>query len=383
MKRHVTNKLRWRALLVSASFVGALLTTLGPLSGLVVAATTAAKGSITVSPGFVNLMLPSGQQQASSKITLVNNYDSPIRLSAEWQAIDEATGRLIPSGPLAPELAKSLSISETDILIQPRASHDVTIVVHNSDALAPGGHYATLVFTELTSGTQKLGLQSALSVTVFIVKRDGARTGLTLNELSATHNLFRQPIRASISLTNSGNVHIVPRAAITIEHDGSVVAKGVANVASAPLLPGKKVTFAVNITQLQRVYWPARLQLRVVYRGDQGPEPQETVSSFWYIPPFWPLIMLAVIIGVFFVALKTTKILKAYGRRTSKPLPPTAVTSTTGKLVASQIDVSAVGVSPTHVVPVSQSSKSGKAAPKPRKITVISESAKSSHKNNK
>ncbi len=371
MKLRLTTSFRRIRYVVCGLLAVALFALLPVAHGL---AATTAKGGITVSPAIVNLALPSGQQEASSTITLANTYDKTVRLSADWQSIDEATGRLIPSGPLNPALANSLRISETDISISPQTSKQIRVVVQNNPNLAPGGHYAILVFTVLSSGKEKLGLQSALSVTVFVIKRDGAKTSISLNDILAVHNLFTLPSKARLTITNTGNVHVVPRAAITIERKHDVIAKAIVNQASSPLLPGKKATYDVRFTQYKRIYWASRLQLRTVYRVDQSGEIQERTSHFWYIPPFWPILILSIGGIMYLVARKSSAIIKKLRgrikhRSNKSEVETTQIINKDNTSVAglSKIAVSSVEISPSHIVPVEHATVSNKKAKKSKK----------------
>jgi hypothetical protein len=254
-------------------------------------------------------------------------------------------------------LAESLRISETDISIASQGTKQVTVTVQNSPKLSPGGHYAILMFTVLASGNEKLGLQSALSVTVFVVKRDGLKTGITMDVLRFPHGLFSLPSKSTVSITNTGNVHVVPRAAITLERNNELVAKAIVNEASSPLLPGKKASYSVKFTKLKNIYLPSRLKVRAVYRVDQSGEVQERTSSFWYIPPMWPFIVLVLSIGLYVAVKKGKAIYLQLKRRFSgikkdhskKPLV-TNVEAITPR--SSKIPISVVEISPSHTVPV-------------------------------
>jgi hypothetical protein len=313
-------------------------------------------GSITISPAIINLPLPSGQQDASTTISLASNYSKTVRLTAEWQSIDEATGRLIPAGPLDPVLAQSLRVSETDILIAPQSSKRLTVAVHNTPALAPGGHYGILLFTVVAEGKDKLGLQSALSVTVFIVKRDGAKAEISLGAVSATHSLFSLPRSGSTTVTNIGNIHVVPHAAITIEHGNETVAKAVLNQASSPLLPGKKATYQASFVKLKNLYWPAQLQLRSVYHFDSSGEVHEKITHFWYIPPFWPFLIVILGVGLYFGIKKGRPVAaRTYHQSKQFVAQRKSVRSTAPEVEpspVSRIPVSSVEISPSHSVPV-------------------------------
>lgn len=379
MKQPLTNSYLGSAVLILPIALCLLLS----IPGKTRAATQATKGSISVSPGIVNLVLPPGQQTTTSSITLTNNYNTPVRLSAEWQSIDEATGRLIPSGPLSPMLAQSLRISETDIVIPPSGSKQVSVTVQNNPRLAPGGHYAVLLFTVVSNEKQKLGLQSALSVTVFVVKRDGIKTSITLDSVKADHTLFALPTQVEATIINTGNVHVVPRAAVTIERGNHVVAKAVINETSSPLLPGKKAVYTARMVKLQNIYLPSRLKLHTVYRVDQSGEIQEHTSSFWYIPPFLPFFGLVFWAATYFLFRKGKPHLEwlhhSIKHRKRQPVTQHVAAKESDKTThASKITVSSVEITPTHAVPVERSKK-----PKKAENKSVKTAKKMATKNNK
>lgn len=372
-----------RLLALSTSLLVGLFFVTLPVSRLR-AVTPTATGSITVSPAIINLVLPSGQQDASTSLTVTNNYNKTVRLSAEWQSIDEVTGRLIPSGPLNPVLADSLRISETDLSIAPQSSKIITVAVHNTPALAPGGHYAILLFTVVSEGKEKLGLQSALSVTAFIVKRDGAKTEISLNNLSAPHNLFSLPRKGTITLTNTGNVHVTPHAAVTVEHKGEVIAKAIVNEASSPLLPGKKAVYKISFVKLKNMYWPAKLELRTVYRVDQSSEIHEQLTHFLYIPPFWAFLIIGLGIALYFVIKKGWSLLVRVHKRLQRIRKQRKSSATDMNAheepVPSKITVSSVEISPSHAVPVERTNHTEKTTKTTNKLTKKSSAKKSTKK---
>jgi len=246
---------------------------------------SAVSPGLTVSPGFVDLKLSEAQPQAQASITLTNTYTVPLRLSAELQAIDEAGGRLLPSGTLDGALTEVLAMSETDITIPAHGAHTITLAANQQDSLSPGGHYAILLLTQQSANGTQIGLKGAASVTVFLTQATGEHQDLHLDSLRYDRTIFRLPRHARIVLNNTGNTHTVPRVVAALRHGDTLLAKGIANQSSQVLLPGKTLDAAIELDSLSGRWLPGRVRLGVTYRGDTGPEERQVLETFWYVPP--------------------------------------------------------------------------------------------------
>jgi hypothetical protein len=271
-----------------------------------------AAAGITVTPGIVNFVLDSKTSVKRQDITLTNGYDVPVRLTAEFKLIDEAGGRLVPVGDIKGPLADSLRVSENDITIPAKAKRDITVQASDLDQLEPGGHYATLLLTPIAStgdASQQLAaghssLRSMISITVYLIKQSGAKYDLSLNSASMRRLPYALPDSVTLQFANRGNVHGVPRASVNVMADDSdvVLAHGVANSRSVPLLPGKTTTESVKLATVHQLWRPQHLRLQVAYRFDGQAEARVMTTRFWYVPAYYifavPMVIVALVAGV-------------------------------------------------------------------------------------
>ena len=267
-----------------------------PSTALAAQSTT---GGISVAPSQLQFSLPGSSGSQQQDISIVNNYPVSINLSAQFKGIDEASGSLVPAMTLDKTLANSLSVSQTIFTIPAHGSQQLTVQVTNSAALAPGGHYATLVLTQAAAPGQTLSVQAALAISLFIIKTDGATLSFELTDVKSNGFLFRLPDQIGLTFRNTGNTHIVPRAVISLTANNAtrLYAKGVANQNSVPIFPGQTWQENVTLRQLGHTWLPQRLQLAVTYRADGTDNPQTMFKSVWYIPPLYPLLLVLLCVG--------------------------------------------------------------------------------------
>ncbi len=251
---------------------------------------------ITVSPGQLNFVLNKGISQQSIPVTITNNYSGAVHLGAQFKGINENAGLLTPDGDPESNLRPSLFLSETDITIPAGQAYVVDVVVQNLAGLSPGGHYATLVLSQLDANQKQASFRASVSLSLFIIKSEGAHQDLRLTSLSSNGWLFGLPTTAKLTFDNRGNVYVVPRAAVAIINGkgtkGTLVSNGVGNTQSYPLLPGKQLTGDASLTRLTRIWLPHKLTLQVTYRADGATATSVVSRSFWYIPSTYPVVLL-------------------------------------------------------------------------------------------
>ena len=254
-------------------------------------------GGITVTPARLNLSLSKDAPSQRVTVSVTNNYDVPVALTAEFKGIDEDAGILVPDNNLEAPLATALKLSETDVRLLPHQPYQLTIQLDNAAALAPGGHYATLVLTQQPSPGNGLSLHAAVSLAIFAVKAEGLHRSFEVTSFTTNGWLFRMPSVAKLSYHNTGNVHVVPRAEVAIVQPNNFerLRRGSGNQNSVLVLPGKNWTDTIQVKGLQNVWLPKKLQVIAAYRSDGELVPHRLVRTSWYVPPLYPLALLAII----------------------------------------------------------------------------------------
>lgn len=294
-------------------YIVPILVVLGVLLGGGMVPVRAAPHSegFTVSPAQLVFTLNGQDSEHTTEVTIVNNYAADLHLVAELNSIDESSVTLLPAGPLSDAaLSAAISLSATDITIPPGGTYKLQVQVRNTMALQAGGHYASLVLTQQVPLADAQAYRSALAVSLFVIKTDGARTDLQLLGTATNRWLFRLPTEVKLRFRNDGNVVVVPRASASVyASNAKLLAQGIINTDSRLLFPGQEATYTAPVAHVGRLWVPQKVHLMVAYRA-QGDEVQtESKQTFWYIPPIYlllPLLPVAVIAAVLLVRHRTT-----------------------------------------------------------------------------
>lgn len=268
----------------------------------VAAASAPLSTGITVAPAFITAQVGSKQNQTSATIGIRNNFEVPVTVSATLNGFDVRNNALVPTILAETNLGGVVSLSPVDIVVPPGVSKNITVIVHDTPNLSPGGHYLSILLTETAItgpvGTSQLSLRPAVSATLYIIKEDGAIRNIAVTKLSLKHSLFSLPSAADITYLNKGNVLLVPRGVIQIRHgiDSPVVAQGTANQQSAPLYPGANVTLQSKLQKLSNSHWPGRYNASFEYRYDGQQSSQQLRQAFWYIPKLFVVVTIIIIV---------------------------------------------------------------------------------------
>jgi hypothetical protein len=300
--------------------------------------TLAASGGITIAPAIISLDLAPSDQQQVAYVGVKNNFSVPVSLSAEFNEVDQDSGTMTPVKSLDDNLSKIMSVEPAIFTLEPNASVNLKITVTNNSQLGPGGSYAALVVKQTNNGTNAVGLQSAISVSVFIIKEQGAIRAVELGSVKLERFLLEAPTKATLVFANKGNVMAVPRGVLTIGNAGleTVYAKGIVNEGSLSFMPSKQLSIDVPISNLARKWLPGRQTVNVQYRTEGDGKIQTYEATVLYSPSLYLLVPLAIIVVAGFVLRRRWPI-KSKKRRTSAsevaPLVTGAAPKTIKKIV--------------------------------------------------
>lgn len=278
-KNHKTYCNKTTLLLMVAGF----LCTAHSLMGRVSAA-----GSLTIAPAFARISISQTEPVQDIAIALKNDYQSTIVVAAAFSAVDISNGALVPADTGDTSIISALSVSRPEFTLEPGQSVNVGVRVTNVDSLAPGGHYAALLFKQRTEASQQVPLEPAISVALFVVKEDGAVRDVAA-KLSPLRTITTGlPKTVDVTFSTSGNVDVVPHASVSIVRTVStnIFSQGVVNESSVPLYPGKELTLRTELTPVNSPRWPGKYAALLRYRYEGQPTAQESAVWFWYIP-FW------------------------------------------------------------------------------------------------
>jgi hypothetical protein len=242
---------------------------------------------LTVSPAIVNLLLPKGAKSAESAVSVRNDTPQTLRYTAHVEGAELATnGSLVPSGGPHKVLEPILILSQRNFSLEPKQSVNLKLRLEDSPSLAPGGHYAVLLVSQVDKGNGTIAVLPAIGVTLFVGKESGAIRKLGVAGIETDGTIFRLPRNVTATFKNEGNIDIVPRAAISITRpDGSEVSLGVLNEASVRAMPARSITLQSPVRTIADSWIPGRHTVSIRYRYDGTDTQQTATQEVWYVPP--------------------------------------------------------------------------------------------------
>lgn len=258
---------------------------------------------MTVSPALLTAQVGTKQSQTTIAVSVRNGYDTPITVKANLNGFDIRNNALVPAKTAEAALTKVVTINPSEITIPAHSSKNITVQINDDASLSPGGHYLSLLISQLTAtsdtSTPQLSLKTAVSATIYVIKEDGAIRSLQVTNLHAKHSIFSLPTTADITFFNNGNVVVVPRSVVQIgtAATGSIAAQAVLNQDSVPLYPGSRVTLQAPLQRIDKISGIGRVSLVAHYRADGQELTKSAQISFWYIPKK------IVVAGIFLLAI--------------------------------------------------------------------------------
>lgn len=247
------------------------------------------ENTITAEPARLEFAISDSGEDASTLVTLINQYDTPVKLTAEFKAIDDISGRIVPAGDVSDSLSRSLRVSESEFTIPAHSKHFLTVIVTDTAQLPAGGQYATLLLSDLTTTKANSNVQSQIALGIFISKAQGQTLKVVLSRSDIERKRFQFPTNMYLEFLNDGDVHAVPRGYVRIYDNDTMYYETILNTRSETIMPTKRLEQALDIPQVVR-WWPKKVTVEIGYRADGLNESSVSVEDFWYVPFYlWPL----------------------------------------------------------------------------------------------
>lgn len=262
------------------------------------------KPGITVAPAKVELNLPDGASSATADISITNSFESEITMAAFFEPVDPITGRLNTSG----DVPANYSANPNVLTIAPGKSGVVTIKLEDSPNIRPGGSYVALVLRQAATEAGQIGLQPAVSISVYTLKQRGAVYKLIASPLNIPRLSLALPKEVTIQFKNQGNVPLTPRGVVTTSVGSTVIQKSVINEGSVSVRPDDAITLENTYLNVSSRFLPAKLTSVFTYRYDGEATPVGTTSTtLWYVPSQFLIVLL---IGVLVLSILVWSILR-------------------------------------------------------------------------
>jgi hypothetical protein len=284
---------------------------------------------ITVAPALATINLKTDDDQQMAYIGVKNNYSTPISLTAQLKGVDQNSGILAPVKDLDTNLASLISVAPAYFTLEPEQSINIQISVKNGTQLNPGGNYAALVIKRADSGFNDVSLQSAISVSLFVIKEQGAQWQLKLNNLHLQRWLWELPTTALVTVSNNGNVVAVPRGYLTVSDNklNVIYQKGILNEASLSVWPNKQLTMDMPVKTIISSWWPGWRTVTLQYRSTDTEEVQSFSTSLLYLPTGELVAAGLILIICGWLAIKYRKNLKRLFKQSTKKVVPRSTNS--------------------------------------------------------
>jgi hypothetical protein len=238
-------------------------------------------GGITVTPSIREVNLNPTDISKTFDINITNQTAAVQTFSItpqDFGSLDE-TGGIFFAGAQTNKLEKKygiaswVSLSDRELVVQPKATAKLLVTIKNEPSLQPGGHYGAIMVAAHTAGksaNNAIGLNQTLSSLILAKKIGGERYDLRLDSINHNNSWLHLPRFAKLRFYNPGNVHVVPRGTVQLmTPSGAIVAEGIINEESAAVLPGTHRQLSSTLHTVGKPgLWPAFYKLKVTYRYD-------------------------------------------------------------------------------------------------------------------
>ena len=230
--------------------------------------------AITVSPAVIELEAEKGQA-IEQKIKVSNQADEELILYISVEAFDAAGETNMPKEEIS--LPTWISFASDQVTLPANKSIEVPFRINLPSYASPGGHYATVFFSQKKDATG----ESRVGSLIFVNIAGQIVEDANLSEFSSVVKESEQLVVGfNLDIKNNGNSHIKPVGSIKIyKKNGEYVDEIKVNELNQTILPGQERGFFVSWpaegTKLTKDFLGEYIARVELYYGNQG----NTVSS--------------------------------------------------------------------------------------------------------
>lgn len=282
----------------------------------------------SIAPFFQEVALEKDQPYAKFNLEVSNNTAMPVvfKLAVlDFGSLDESGGVAF-LGASEKNLTNRYGLAswvvlEKDALaLNPKEKQSIQVTIQNKESLSPGGHYAAIVLkiendeSDVENKSSEVAFNPSFASLIFARKLGGEIYDLRLNNKEVGNNIFSLPSSIDLRFRNSGNVHTVPRGAVSlIDPLGKEVMKGVINQESGLILPETFRIFSIDLKKVALAYFPGRYKLFVRYRFDGKEDFVTEEQTINFVP--LPVILFSLIIALLLIIYGWFRIIKKRKRK--------------------------------------------------------------------
>jgi hypothetical protein len=255
-----------------------------------------------ISPGIIKSNVPIESLEKTETITIKNTYVTPQQFSLELRPIDQYKNTVDIANDLPANIKDNLSLDQTTIALESNKSINVTLRIKNSESLPPGASYFAVVVRNVTAepAAQKVTIQSAVSVKVFVIKEKGTIRKLQLIKAALPKISIGVPKKMTLELKNTGNIPVVMHGVVSISKGKTVYASSTINEKSDTVLPSQSAMYSSSFKKGAKVTFPGVYSVKGEIKSDQ-----QDIAAYEYrtkgilILPSWCVVVLIVLLGYF------------------------------------------------------------------------------------
>lgn len=190
----------------------------------------------------------------TTKVKLFNETPSAIEAypsTANFTAKDQTGTPSFSTEKVVTDLASWITVSAGPYVLQPGDRIEVPVTIKIPASADPGGHYAAVFFgTKPPSTDGVVGIASKIGSLIIIRVAGNIRENADLTSFGVvgkSSSFSHQPVNFTMSIRNSGNVHVRPKGSIVVKNMwGRVVGTVGINVGEGAVLPNSTRDFQVT-----------------------------------------------------------------------------------------------------------------------------------------
>lgn len=277
------------------------------------------RNEVSVNPG----------EQKTVTLTLKNITNGPLSAKAvlndfESDNVSGTPKMLVDPNNRTPYSLNSMLSGLTDVELQPGETKEVQLTINVPGNAAPGGYFGAVRYSVVPKGTdaeRQIALNTSVAHLVFVDVPGDVVQQIRVNSLKMQNDdkarsiFFTAPNKSTLSVQNLGNGFARPFGTVTINNTfGKQVNsyKVNDNEPRGIVLPNSSRAFTNDISGVKI---PGKYTATASVAYGSGGEVVTYKSAFWYLPIWFLLVVLALILvivgGIYFIYRKRS------GRRRS------------------------------------------------------------------
>lgn len=278
------------------------------------------RNEVSVNPG----------EQKTITLSLKNITNGPLSAQAvlndfESDNVSGTPKMLVDPNNRTPYSLNSMLSGLTDVELQPGETKEVKLTINVPGNAAPGGYFGAVRYSVVPKGTdaeRQIALNTSIAHLVFVDVPGDVVQQIRVNSLKMQNDdkartiFFTAPNKSTLSVQNLGNGFARPFGTVTVNNTfGKQVASYEVNnnEPRGIVLPNSSRAFTNDISGVKL---PGKYTATASVAYGNGGEVVTYKSAFWYLPIWFLLVVLALLLvvagGIYYIFRKRS------GRRPAK-----------------------------------------------------------------